>query len=473
MSSPPQSPVSTMQSLLQEKKRDFKLPQIIKLAAKSPKLHQSSTRPLNLPDLAKSHSPSPRKLSPILAHSSSPPSPPALNLDLLLQREAKLSSLAESLQTDFNINAICVEYWELSNDDSFWGVEKWSNDSRTRKALTDSVIVDSLAVALLIFCSGNIGEWAVIANQVKSLVHFLHQNLLTFAELVLGRIPSDVVQPAWISEAREMIKSKQIRQSKRSEPASILRQYNEIIANCIRTVIRLMPIKSTPAISMILHILANRDKFSIPVARNYVMQQPSENHSSTVPPFLPEIKEKEMCLVLDLDETLVHYSIQGTMGQLLVRPYCQEFLATVAEKFEVVVFTAGLQEVRIRQYADWAIDIIDAERTVKHRLYRQHTLQLGPNYIKDLSRIGRDLKKTVIVDNMPANFQLQPDNGIHIRSWIGDTQDTALQSLALTLTGTFHSALADQSPADIRQLIRAHKDSPSKADPDSMLNLSM
>jgi CTD small phosphatase-like protein 2 len=63
---------------------------------------------------------------------------------------------------------------------------------------------------------------------------------------------------------------------------------------------------------------------------------------------------------------------------------------------------------------------------VKHRLYRQHTLQIGAVYIKDLSKLGRDLRKTVIVDNMPSNFQLQPDNGIFIKSWVGDVNDRVL-----------------------------------------------
>lgn len=63
---------------------------------------------------------------------------------------------------------------------------------------------------------------------------------------------------------------------------------------------------------------------------------------------------------------------------------------------------------------------------MKHRLYRQHTLQIGAVYIKDLSKLGRDLRKTIIVDNMPSNFQLQPDNGIFIKSWVGDVNDRVL-----------------------------------------------
>jgi TFIIF-interacting CTD phosphatase-like protein len=54
-------------------------------------------------------------------------------------------------------------------------------------------------------------------------------------------------------------------------------------------------------------------------------------------------------------------------------------------------------------------------------------------FIKDLSRIGRPLNKTIIVDNVAENFSLQPDNGIFIKSWFDDKSDTALLELDETL----------------------------------------
>lgn len=47
-----------------------------------------------------------------------------------------------------------------------------------------------------------------------------------------------------------------------------------------------------------------------------------------------------------------------------------------------------------------------------------------------MSRLGRDLSRTLIVDNVAENFQLQPDNGVFIRTWIDDPADNALFELA-------------------------------------------
>ncbi len=44
--------------------------------------------------------------------------------------------------------------------------------------------------------------------------------------------------------------------------------------------------------------------------------------------------------------------------------------------------------------------------------------------------MGRELSKTLIVDNVAENFQLQPDNGVFIRTWIDDPSDNALDELA-------------------------------------------
>jgi len=51
-------------------------------------------------------------------------------------------------------------------------------------------------------------------------------------------------------------------------------------------------------------------------------------------------------------------------------------------------------------------------------------------FVKDLSKIGRPLNKTIIVDNIAENFARQPDNGIFIKSWFEDPNDTALLELA-------------------------------------------
>eukprot|EP01053_Blabericola_migrator_P004513 Blabericola_migrator_1__4512@NODE_2404_length_2816_cov_136_219716_g1507_i0_p2_GENE_NODE_2404_length_2816_cov_136_219716_g1507_i0NODE_2404_length_2816_cov_136_219716_g1507_i0_p2_ORF_typecomplete_len348_score22_07NIF/PF03031_18/1_1e49_NODE_2404_length_2816_cov_136_219716_g1507_i012292272 len=145
-------------------------------------------------------------------------------------------------------------------------------------------------------------------------------------------------------------------------------------------------------------------------------------------------------LVLDLDETLVHSSFQPVALAAFVipveiesltyeiyvakRPGVDEFLSFCTELYEVVIFTAS-----VGKYAGPLLDKIDPEKRCPWRLYRDACLLWQGNYIKDLSKLGRDLKDVLIVDNSPASSILQPDNAIPIRSWFDDQSDRELYEL--------------------------------------------
>lgn len=91
------------------------------------------------------------------------------------------------------------------------------------------------------------------------------------------------------------------------------------------------------------------------------------------PPYLPLLSEAEQAktytLVLDLDETLAHYFEIGMEGKFLMRPGVHKFLEEMYKYYEIVIFTAAIQD-----YADWAINQLDPKGYIKYRLYRQHAL---------------------------------------------------------------------------------------------------
>jgi Dullard-like phosphatase family protein len=167
----------------------------------------------------------------------------------------------------------------------------------------------------------------------------------------------------------------------------------------------------------------------------------------------PEVQNSTYTLVLDLDETLVHFVYTPSGGIFLIRPYCLQFLEEMSKIFEIIIFTAALKD-----YADSILDILDPhKKLIKYRLYRQHTSVCGITFCKDLSKIGRDLEKSIIVDNLADNFKLQPNNGIHIWTWIDDIKDTQLSDL-----GKILKDLVSKQPPDVRPIIKKLKDDINK-----------
>ena len=166
------------------------------------------------------------------------------------------------------------------------------------------------------------------------------------------------------------------------------------------------------------------------IASSSFFEQNKKSLNSHVPvPYLKNIPNKKYTLVLDLDETLIHFKgnpNDDSSGTLQFRPFLSEFLSNISNFYELVVFTAATQD-----YADPIIDAIE-KKGIKfdHRLYRIHTIIINNDFIKDISRLGRDLSRVIIVDNMEQNYKLQPDNGITIRPfWGKDVNDMALYDL--------------------------------------------
>ena len=158
-------------------------------------------------------------------------------------------------------------------------------------------------------------------------------------------------------------------------------------------------------------------------------------------PFLKPLNQKyKYTLVLDLDETLVHYISDNDSAYIQIRPGAEEFLKELSEYYEIIIFTAALQN-----YADLVIDGIDPNGVISDRLYRQHTINIGNINIKDLNKLGRDIKHIIIIDNFKENYSLQPKNGLNIIDFEGNEYDDELEYLKEDLL-----KLVKLNPDDVR-----------------------
>jgi CTD small phosphatase-like protein 2 len=73
--------------------------------------------------------------------------------------------------------------------------------------------------------------------------------------------------------------------------------------------------------------------------------------------------------------------------------------------------------------------------------------------VKDISKLGRDLSKVIIIDNISDNFQKQSENGIFITTWLGNEKDTELYDLIPILR-----EIVIKKVKDVRKVLRKLRD---------------
>lgn len=216
---------------------------------------------------------------------------------------------------------------------------------------------------------------------------------------------------------------------------------------------------------------------------------PCKRQLGILPKLHPEDVGKK-CLVLDLDETLVHSSFRAVPGADFVipvqvrysclgwhvmltislfakiedvvhfvyvakRPGVDEFLTEMAKHYELVIYTASLNK-----YADPLLDLLDPKGVIRSRLFRESCVYHEGNYVKDLSKLDRDLRQTIIIDNSPNSYSFQPENAIDCSSFIDDPRDRELNQIAAFLTGI-------KDVRDVRGICRKWREWPDVNVPDA------
>ncbi|EAL88190.1 hypothetical protein KXW98_005009 [Aspergillus fumigatus] len=193
----------------------------------------------------------------------------------------------------------------------------------------------------------------------------------------------------------------------------------------------------------------------VPMGKQIQIATPERPQQWLLPPPLPHLRNRK-CLVLDLDETLVHSSfkvleradftipveIEGQYHNIYVikRPGVDQFMKRVGELYEVVVFTAS-----VSKYGDPLLDQLDIHNVVHHRLFRDSCYNHQGNYVKDLSQVGRDLRETIIIDNSPTSYIFHPQHAIPISSWFSDAHDNELLDLIPVLEDLAGAQVKDVS----------------------------
>jgi CTD small phosphatase-like protein 2 len=363
-----------------------------------------------------------------------------LNIEEILMTEEKLSAVISCIQNGATCEEECFDWFNsyyhtaLSNN-----IEKYFIKDEYVKVIRRAVNLNVFSLMLCYDLSYNPGLFNQCQFKLNEIMNFNHMILILISKYLSNKI---IDHNLWVNKLEQLIM--------KYDPTlkNGLRIVKEIFYYC-NILIKLIPeilfICQSGEFQSIYNQIDNltsqtlyniyREKIHRIINQNGSILASSsyfKNNKTNVSipvPYIPNKSNKPYTLVLDLDETLIHFKANPNneeSGTIKIRPYLYQFLDSIKKYYELVVFTAATQE-----YADPIINALEQnQKYFDFRLYRVHTIIIDNDFVKDLSKLGRDLSKTIIVDNMEQNYKLQKSNGITIRPfWGKDNEDSALIDL--------------------------------------------
>jgi len=380
--------------------------------------------------------------------------------------DEKLLFIMNSLKIGKNASNLCFEWWNYSNFCEL--KDKFDMYFNTNKDLIfkDANKLEILSIILIYeICFDK--NFSSLSKMLYNLMISLYQNFLLVSDSFCCKMGNGTPQ---FQKLVSIIKEKLNLNLKTGELSNLIRKNNTNIFNCIRELVEIYDDKDltdcyTDFLSNLQSTLftkineyfkelvskkgSSNSSISIDLSENYNSNK-SKNLKKNVP-FIKTKPRKQYTLLIDLDETLIHLKLtdENLKGVVTFRPFLYEFLDEMYKHYELVIFTCGTVD-----YADPIINLIESKRTYfDHRLYRDNTSIINGEYVKDLSLVGRDLSKTLILDNLPQNFRLQKQNGIFIKAFYNENpNDNSLNELLPIL-----KKIAQSESDDIRKELSKFK----------------
>ena len=126
---------------------------------------------------------------------------------------------------------------------------------------------------------------------------------------------------------------------------------------------------------------------------------------------------KKYTLILDLDKTLCYNN--NKTNEIILRNGIFSFLSSLKPFYEIISFSLESKNVN-----DYIINMIEQDKKYfEYKFCKEHSILYENILVKDISLIGRDISKIIIVDDDENCFKLNKENGIKIAPFLGSNNN--------------------------------------------------
>jgi CTD small phosphatase-like protein 2 len=370
----------------------------------------------------------------------------SINIEDLMVLEEKLSEIIYFLKNRKEVRNQSFDFWNYYfNSSLYQRIEKTFKTEENIKIVKLSINLELLSVMLCYEFSFNQKILNKTYFLLLEILELNHRNLMSICENILMKICPENQDNNWVLKLNKIVQN-----SKKDEnyimkiiPFAERISFNsDKINNKLLNILLNYKTECSPLIMSLMKKIEQKNYEEInDFFREYILKSDNlecsivastllnstTNFISIRPPYLHTPRIKSYTLILDLNETLVSFQHTNySQGILRLRPFLIEFLEEISNYYELILFTASTE-----YFAKPIINAIEeSKKYFDYVFYRECCIIIGSDFVKDLTRIGRPLDSTIIVDNMPQNFRLQKENGINIKSFYAqDPNDSALYDL--------------------------------------------
>ena len=360
--------------------------------------------------------------------------------------EEKFTEIIYFLKNGKEAKNQCFDFWNyFYNCSLFERIEKIFKTEKNIEIAKLSINLELITVMICYEFSFDINILNKSLNLLLEILEISHRNLMIICENILMKIIPENQSNIWAIKLNNLVKNSKkylpnnfsnlshielinINTSELSKRIqNIFSLYETEYSPLINSLFKKIYQKSYSEINdfFIEYILKIENKESSILAPVLLSSNP--NFISFRPPYIHTERIKPYTLILDLNDTIINFQqTNNSQGILRLRPFLIEFLEEISHYYELILFTTSTE-----YFSKPIINAIEENKKYfDFVFYREYAIIVGNDFVKDLTRVGRALDSTIIVDNMPQNFRLQKENGIHIKPFFAqDPNDNTLLEL--------------------------------------------
>ena len=370
----------------------------------------------------------------------------SINIEDLMIYEEKFTEIIYFLKNGKEVKNQCFDFWNyFYNCSLFERIEKIFKTEKNIELAKLSINLELITVMICYEFSFDINILNKSLNLLLEILEICHRNLMIICENILMKIIPENQSNIWAMKLNNLVKNSKkylpnnfsnlshielisINSSELSKRIqNIFSLYETEYSPLINSLFKKIYQKSYNEINdfFIEYILKIENKESSILAPVLLSSNP--NFISFRPPYIHTERIKPYTLILDLNDTIINFQqTNNSQGILRLRPFLIEFLEEISHYYELILFTTSTE-----YFSKPIINAIEENKKYfDFVFYREYAIIVGNDFVKDLTRVGRALDSTIIVDNMPQNFRLQKENGIHIKPFFAqDPNDNTLLEL--------------------------------------------